>query len=143
MAYSASPLFPSDPFALMRRMSQDMDRMFRAGAATGGFPAVNVWQNNDAAVLTAELPGVEPDDVDVTVKEGTVTLSGERKAMEPAEGAVWHRRERGFGKFSRSLRLPFRVDPDRIEARFQDGVLTIALQRPDQDKPRRIEIKAG
>ena len=109
-------------------------------ARGGAFPPVNMWQGSDSAALTAELPGIDPGSIDVSVKEDLVTISGERRP--PAdENATWHRRERAYGRFSRVVQLPFRVDPDRIEARMQDGVLQIELQRPETDKPRRISIK--
>lgn len=134
-------LYPADPFALMRRMSQDLDRLTFGTARA--FPALNVWQNDEAAAITAELPGVEPADIDIQVKDNVLTLSGARKAAELPEGATWHRRERAFGRFTRAIRLPFRVDPDKVDARFADGVLRVAVGRPDEDKPRRIEIKAA
>ncbi|MFN6979313.1 MAG: Hsp20/alpha crystallin family protein [Gemmobacter sp.] len=140
MLYSPA-LYPADPFALMRRLTEDLDRMASGGARA--FPALNVWQNDEAAAITAELPGVEPADIDIQVKDNVLTLSGERKGPELPEGAAWHRRERAFGRFTRAIRLPFRVDPDKVEARFADGVLRIAVGRPDEDKPRRIEIKAA
>lgn len=134
-------LYPADPFALMRRLSEDLDSL--AFGATRSFPALNVWQNDEAAAITAELPGVEPGDIDIQVKDNVLTLSGERKAPDLPEGAIWHRRERAFGRFTRAIRLPFRVDPEKVEARFADGVLRIAVGRPDEDKPRRIAIKAA
>lgn len=146
MLHPASTFLRQDPFALMRRMSRDFDRTTAgplAGAGARTFPAINVWQGSDSAAITAELPGVEAEDIDIAVKDDVVTLSGERKAPEAAEGAVWRMRERSFGKFSRAVRLPFRVDPNKVEARFVDGVLQIALHRPEEDKPRRIKIKAA
>ena len=115
----------------------------RRPAPAGGFPAVNIWQGTDSAALTAELPGVDPADIDISVKEDVVTITGERKAPATDEQTVWHRRERAYGRFSRVIQLPFRVDPDRVEARLQDGVLQIELHRPEADKPRRVQIKAA
>ncbi|RMF39467.1 MAG: Hsp20/alpha crystallin family protein [Alphaproteobacteria bacterium] len=141
-------LFPvytnrSDPFALMRSMLRDFDRSFRPLASPSAFPPVNIWQGAEAVAITAELPGVEPADIEITVKEDVLTLSGERKAPEVPEGARWHRNERVFGKFSRAIRLPFAAGEDQIEARFTDGVLRIVVGRPEKDKPRKIEIKAA
>lgn len=138
----------SDPFALMRRLQQDLNRSWQPAQAmqpmTGrGFPAVNIWQGTDSTAVTAELPGVEPADIDIQVKQDLLTISGERKPPQGDEGATWHRRERGFGRFSRAVRLPWRADPDKVEARFEHGVLQIELHRPDEDKPRRIDIKAA
>ncbi|MCX7677145.1 MAG: Hsp20/alpha crystallin family protein [Alteraurantiacibacter sp.] len=134
-------LYPADPFALMRRLSDSLDRI--ALGRVRAFPAINIWQNAEAAAITAELPGVEPGDIDIEVKDNILTLSGERKPPAHPEGATWHRRERAFGRFTRAIRLPFRVDPEKVEARFADGVLRIAVARPEEDKPRRIAIKAA
>ena len=79
-------LYPADPFALMRRLSGDPDG-FGFGAARA-FPALNIWQNDEAAAITAELPGVDPADIDIQVKDNLLTLSGERKAPELPEGAT-------------------------------------------------------
>jgi HSP20 family protein len=139
-----SPFFTidRDPFAVMRRLQGEVDRAFGAPPrAAGGFPQVNVWQGPDSAALTAELPGVAPTDLDITVKENLVTISGERKPPETDAQTVWHRRERNYGSFSRAVQLPFRVDPDRVEARLTDGVLQVELHRPEADKPRRITIR--
>ncbi|MCA8879315.1 MAG: Hsp20/alpha crystallin family protein [Rhodobacteraceae bacterium] len=132
-----------DPFALMRRMMADLDTGFGVRPGSVQFPAVNVWQNAEAVAVTAELPGVEADEIDITVKENVLTLSGERKAPEVAEGSRWHRRERGYGKFSRAIRLPFEADAAKVEARFTNGILHVVIGRPDEEKPRRIEIKAA
>lgn len=135
-------LYPADPFALLRRVSEALDRA-AFGAAAPVFPALNVWQNGEAVAVVAEVPGVEPQDIEIAVKDDALTISGERRAPELPAGASWQRRERAFGRFNRAIRLPFRVDPDQVEARFADGVLRIALRRPEADRPRRIEIKAG
>ena len=136
--------FERDPFAVMRRLQDEVDRTFTSPArAAGGFPAVNIWQGTDTAALTAELPGVDPADIDISVKEDVITVAGERKAPATDDQTVWNRRERPYGRFSRVIQLPFKVDPDRVEARLQDGVLQIELHRPEADKPRRIQIKAA
>lgn len=138
-----APMGP-DPYALMRRLQQDLGRSFQPmqPVAGRGFPAVNIWQGPDSTAVTAELPGVDPADIDIQVKEDLLTIAGERKA--PGEdGQTWHRRERAFGRFSRVVRLPYRVDPAKVEARLENGVLQIELHRPDEDRPRRIEIKAA
>ena len=135
------PMGP-DPFALMRRMNEELDRTW-APAAAPGFPAVNIWQGVDSTAVTAELPGVQADDIDIQVKNDLLTISGERKSPEAREDSTWHLRERRYGRFSRAIRLPYRVDPERVAARFRDGVLELELYRPEEDKPRRIEIKAA
>ena len=133
----------SDPFALMRSMLRDFDRASPGRVTQPVFPAVNVWQGDEAVAITAELPGVDPADIDISVKENVLTLSGERNAPEVPEGARWHRSERGFGRFARSVRLPFVAAEDKVEARMTNGVLRIVIGRPEEDKPRKIEIKAA
>jgi HSP20 family protein len=143
MALTPFLAFDQDPFAVMRRLQDEVNRVFAEPAGlAGGFPAVNMWQGSDSMALTAELPGVDPADIDISVKNDVVTISGERKP--PADnGATWHRRERAYGRFSRVIQLPYRVDPDRVEARMTDGVLSIELQRPEADRPRRVQITAN
>lgn len=133
----------SDPFGLMRSMMRDFDRFTPATTAQAVFPAVNVWQGEDAVAVTAELPGVEPDDIDISVQNNVLTLSGERKAPEVPDDARWHRNERGFGKFSRAIRLPFAATDDKVEARMTNGVLRVVVGRPEEDKPKKIKIKAA
>lgn len=132
-----------DPFALMRSMMGDFDPDRPVGVAPGVFPAINVWQGDEAVAITAELAGIEPADIDISVKDNVLTLSGERKAPEVPEDARWHRNERGYGKFTRAIRLPFAATDDKVEARMTNGVLHIVVGRPEEDKPKKIEIKAA
>ena len=133
----------SDPFALMHSMLGDFDRLTPPRAPQPVFPAVNVWQGEEAVAITAELPGIDPGDIDISVKDNVLTLSGERKAPDVPAGARWHRKERGYGRFTRSIRLPFVAGDDQVEARMINGVLRIVIGRPEEDKPRKIEIKAA
>jgi HSP20 family protein len=133
----------SDPFALMRSMLRDVDTAFWPATDRAVFPAVNVWQGSDAIAVTAELPGIEAGDIEIAVKDDALTLSGQRKAPEASEGARWHRRERGFGRFSRAIRLPFAASDEKVEARMTNGVLRIVIARTEETKPRKIEIKAA
>ena len=137
---SYPPFGSADPFAPMRRQMRDLGRPV---AQVAQYPAVNVWQGPDSAAVTAELPGTAPEDIEISIKNNVLTISGERKPPESSEDATWLRRERPYGRFSRVVQLPFRVDRDRVEARFENGVLQIELHRPEEDKPRRIDIKAA
>lgn len=135
-----------DPFARWRGIEQEMNRLLSAGLREWkelAFPQVNLWANGDEAVLTAELPGVDPGKVDISVMGDELTLQGEREAAKPEEGTVCHRCERKAGKFSRSLELPFEVDGDKVSARYEQGVLTVHLPRLEHTKPKRIQIKAS
>ena len=144
------PGFPGgtpDPFRELRRLHDEMGRLAgalapAAGPATaaGGFPAVNLYAGRDGIALVAELPGVEAGDLEVHAHQDTLTIRGARRPASEDE-AAYHRRERRSGAFTRTVQLPYRVDPDRVEARLEDGVLRLSLGRPEQDKPRRIEIR--
>jgi HSP20 family protein len=126
----------------MRRAQEEMNRLFGGlrFALRSEFPAVNLWTSPDGVIVTAQVPGVSPDQLDVTVHQDTVTLRGKREA-ETFDGEVaWHRQERPLGPFSRTLVLPFRVDADRVSARFERGLLTLELPRPESDKPRQVKI---
>lgn len=133
----------SDPFALMRAMLRDVDQAWPLPGGRSVFPAVNVWQGDDAVAITAELAGVDPADIDISVKDNVLTISGERKAPELPEGGRWHLNERGYGRFSRAIRLPFPASDDTVEARMTNGVLRIVVGRPEEDKPKKIAIKAA
>ena len=132
-----------DLFREMRRLQDEMNRLTTSTATgtTGEFPAMNVYASQDAVVLTAELPGVSSEGLDITVHRDTVTIRGERQG-ELEEARAYHRRERRYGRFARTLALPFHVDPDKVEAVLREGVLRLTLHRPEQDKPKRISVKA-
>lgn len=132
----------------MNRMRHEMDKLFRqvsapAFSVPGGYPALNTWADKDKMIVTAELPGVNQDDIDISIEGDTLTISGERKATELPEAAVYHRQERGCGKFTRVITLPYQIDPDKVSAAMQNGVLEINLERAEADKPRRIKVNQG
>ncbi|MFW6076614.1 MAG: Hsp20/alpha crystallin family protein [Hyphomicrobiales bacterium] len=134
-----------DPFTEMRRMQDEIRRVFaeyEGQAATAGYPPVSLWVGRDSVVVTAELPGVGADDIELSASDDTLTIRGKREPGVDAENIAWHRRERAYGAFSRTVELPFRIDPDRVQARFTNGVIEIELQRPEADKPKRISINA-
>ena len=136
-----SSLFYGSPLRDLRRLQEEMDRLTRSTITPQGFPAINVYAHQDGIVITAELPGVKDDDLDITVHRDTVTLRGRRDEISEAGG--YHRRERRSGAFGRTFSLPFQVDPERVEAKLRNGILTLTLHRPEQDKPKRIRISAG
>lgn len=130
-------------------LRREMDQLFDAVAGPGsprmtwrsrGFPAVNIWDDGPRLMAEAELPGVEPGNVDVHVMGDELTIKGRRKAME-GEKLTCHRQERGTGEFTRVLTLPCEIDADTVEANLQDGVLTITLPKEESAKPRRIDVK--
>lgn len=131
-----------DPFAEVRRLEAAFDRLFeRAGATQPWWPPVNLWAGETRLVATAELPGLAREDIHVSVEADTLTIRGERRPPDAAGRTVLA--ERPQGRFERCVRLPVRVDPDRVEARYQDGVLVIEMQRPEDDLPRRIDIRTS
>ena len=135
-----------DPVADMRRLQSEVNRLFQSmdtQSTAAGFPPVNIYANPDGATVTAELPGVAENDVEVTVHRDTLTLRGERKDPADRESKGFHRRERGRGRFTRTLSLPFPVDPDAVDAHVANGMLHVSLRRPESDKPRRVQIRAS
>lgn len=137
------------PWGEMARLQREVDSLFAEAFARprmntpASYPAMNVWTNEEGSVVTAELPGVEPEEIDISVVNDTLTLTGSRKPDELQEGERYHRRERGFGQFRRTFQLPFRIDEEKVEAVFDKGVLHISLPRAEVDKPKKILIKAA
>jgi HSP20 family protein len=133
----------ADPSREVRRLRQEMDRIFSDYGQTAAreIPPVNAWIGEADAVVTAELPGIDPGAIGISVVGDTLTLSGTREAAPLKEGETYHRQERGFGGFSRSLQLPFHVDADKVDATYDRGILTITLPRSEAEKPRKISVK--
>ena len=128
--------------------TREIDRVFDAffGQTDQGrrwVPPVDLVEAEDHFVLKADLPGLSEGDVNIEVQDGALTISGERKAEHEQREKGWYRIERSFGRFSRSLTLPDGVDPDRIEASFNHGVLDVRIPKPEQRKPRRIAISSS
>jgi len=124
---------------LFDRWGDDSRRLL---GLTGAYPPLNVWEDADALHVEAELPGLNLNDLEIYVTGGNqLTIKGERKPSVPEQG-VWHREERPAGVFSRSLTLPFSVDADKVEARFENGVLRVKLPKHESSKPRKINVKA-
>jgi HSP20 family protein len=131
----------SDPFSEVRRLQDEVNRLFSSYqfVPSAAYPPVNAYANEDGIALTAQLPGMTQGDLDISVFRDTLTLRG-RRQPEASERQAYHRRERGQGEFVRNISLPFSVDPERVEATIQDGVLRISLHRPEEDKPKRIRV---
>jgi HSP20 family protein len=106
-------------------------------------PAMDLVETDDHLVLRADLPGLKRDDVDIEVKDGVLTISGERKAEQEERSEGFYRVERAFGSFSRSLTLPDGVDAQQVSADFTDGVLEVRIPKPEETKPVRVAIGAG
>ena len=129
------------PWREMERLQQDVNRLLsRENAPT--FPAVNIWASDQDVIVTAEVPGVDPANLDITVAENILRLTGSRKPEELKPGEVSHRQERAIGEFTRSFRLPYAVDSGKVEAGYEKGILKVRLPRAEADKPRKIAIKS-
>jgi len=133
----------------MDRLRREMGRVLgalpsgeRQSWETGAFPPINLLEDADRFLLSAELPGLSSQDIEISVKGKQVSLHGQRKPPEAPEGARFHRRERGWAEFNRVVGLPAEVDQDKVEARLSDGVLQIVLPKAETAKPRKIAISA-
>ncbi len=113
----------------------------RLGLRERSFPAVNVLEDEERLQVEAEVPGLRMDDLELLVKGNELTIKGERQDVEQ-EGVTYHRRERGTGSFCGVVRLPVDVDADKVEARLENGVLTIILPKASSARPRKIEVRA-
>jgi HSP20 family protein len=137
----------------MQQFRDEMDRLVSnvftnpaVGGATRlvtgrGFPALNLWENDENLFVEAEVPGLKAEHLDVTVVGDELTIKGERPEELPPDGS-FHRRERGVGSFTRVMRLPSEVDADRVQAALNDGVLLLTLPKAEAAKPRKIKVKA-
>lgn len=110
--------------------------------AEEGYPTLNVWEQQEKVVVEAELPGVAPADIDVAVAGADLTLSGTRKAPEPAKDN-WSRQERPSGAFSRTVTLPWDIEPDKVEAVLRDGVLTVTLTKAAHCRPKKVTVQTA
>ncbi len=132
----------------MGRVHDELNRLFGRFNGTGRVlpplgPAVNVWEDEQNVYAEADLPGMKLDQIEVFVTEGNnLTVQGERQQPTP-EGAMWHRQERGFGQFMREVTLPALVDADKVEAKYEQGVLRLTLPKSEAAKPRKITVKGA
>jgi HSP20 family protein len=137
------------PWTEMQRLRQDINRLFidasgdLGGSGAAGYPAMNIWTDPEGAIVTAELPGINPEDIDISVQNDTLTLMGSRQSNGLQEDETYHRRERRYGRFTRSFQLPFHVEAGKVEAVFDKGILQVSVPRAEADKPKKITVKAG
>ena len=138
--------------AVQERLNRVFDEAFR-GVPRGGddewalggswAPSVDIFEHEGSLVLRAELPGIEPKDVDVHVENNVLTLRGERKFESEVKREKYHRVERAYGTFSRSFTLPNVVDTEKIKADYKDGVLQVTLPQREEAKPKQIQVSVG
>jgi HSP20 family protein len=141
-----------DPFREMLDLRRRMDRMFEdsframdqwEGGEQQASLALDVSEDQDKYTIKASIPGVNPDDVEITMNNDILTISGQSSQENEQEQGQLHLRERRFGSFSRSIRLPNAINSDHIEATCENGVLTIQLPKAEETKPRRINVQGG
>jgi HSP20 family protein len=143
-----NPFNRNNVWGQMQQMQDEMNRLFsrwgdgRSGWGYAAFPAVNVWEEDDALFVEAELPGLNLADLEIFVTgHNQLTIKGERKVVVPDKSRL-HRQERGMGNFVRTLSLPFPVDENKVDARLENGVLMIHLPKHEAARPRKITVKA-
>ncbi len=131
-----------EPWSNLRRMQHQIQRLLEDGSWSfeREFPPVNVYTDTEGAALTAEMPGVAADDLDISVQGDTVTIKGQRQAQQLKEGENYHRRERTVGSFVRTVQLPFEVEAKDVKAKLDKGVLELTLPRTQSAKPKKITV---
>lgn len=145
--------WPRNPWSIfddLESMQDDMNRLFAARGqerplrrSRPTYPLLNVWSSADGLVIDAELPGVDPKDVDVSVRGDELTLRGKVNVRESGKGETYHRRERPVGEFARMLQLPFRADSGGVKASYKNGVLRLTVPRSQEEKPKKVAVEAA
>jgi HSP20 family protein len=141
------------PFREVSRLRSEMDRLWDDYFGSGRralrpmeeawMPMVDVSETADKITVKAEIPGMEAKDIEISMAGDTLTIKGEKKAEREEKDENYHMVERSYGSFSRAMKLPAMVDPDKVEATYKNGVLTIVLPKKEEVKPKAIEIKAS
>lgn len=123
---------------------EEFNRVFgNLAGGRQGYPRLNAWLHDEGAEVVVELPGVDPNDLEITVNDNVLTIKGEKPMSEAKADAIWHRNERATGSFTRELALPFRVAPGSVKATARNGLVTITLEREAADKPRKVKVVAA
>lgn len=136
------------PFEELHRLRQQLHQLYEGTVApnqpatAGLFPLINLTEDKDKYYVRAELPGVKADELDIQVTENNLAISGERKIAPEEEGARYHRREREAGTFSRMIGLPGDIDADHVDAKLENGILTVVVSKAEAAKPKQIAVKS-
>lgn len=139
--------WPSELTGFQREMNKLFDNFFRPGwqdeetSLSVWAPAVDIAEHEDAYRVNVELPGVEKNDVSITLESNILTIRGTKKQEKEEKGREYHRVERSYGSFHRSFTLPTSVKADKIDAVFKDGILSVSLPKAEEAKPKQIEVK--
>lgn len=141
-----------DPFRDLVSIQDELNRLFgrtfsgaeplRPSAAGSWMPSMDVYETEDQIVAKIELPGIDPEAVDVSVEDSTLTVSGSRELSNEVKEEHCHRLERRYGSFTRAITLPQTVDTEKVQARFDKGVLTVEVPKVERAKPKKIQVKA-
>ncbi|MDR3459682.1 MAG: Hsp20/alpha crystallin family protein [Verrucomicrobiae bacterium] len=126
-------------FGRLLNLNDELDRLFETPLQAWA-PALDVHEDKEKFTVSLELPGLKREDINVHLEDGSLIISGERKAETVSEGTEVHRQERYYGKFSRALTLPVAVAPDKVKAAFKDGILTVTLPKAEEAKPKQIDV---
>ncbi len=132
------------PWTMLREFEDSVNRIFSEGFSGRPWtPAVDIAENENELVLTADIPGVKMEDVDIKIEDGTLTLSGKREFQKEEKNGGYHRIERSYGAFHRAFTLPESVDVDKVGAAYENGVLKVTLPKKEVAKPRSIKVSLG
>jgi len=138
------------PFDRLTNLRDEINRLFDTPSGdsdrgselfTGWSPALDVYEDKDNLIVKAELPGMKKDHIELSLHDNTLSIAGERKSERPPSEGDPSRSERFFGRFQRTVTLPKPVDATKVNARYQDGILTVTLPKTEESKPRQIEVK--
>jgi HSP20 family protein len=129
-------------FGRLTNLQDELDRLFESPLRAWA-PVLDVREDADNFVIRAELPGLKREEIDVSLQDDTLVISGERKVEKVEEGVEVHRQERYYGKFQRTLTLPEPVAADKVKAEYKDGVLSITLPKTEQAKPKKIDVSVN
>jgi len=129
-------------FGRLSNLQDELDRWFESPLA-GWAPALDVHEDKDSFVVRTELPGLKREDIEVSLHDGALVISGERKSEKIEEGVSVHRQERYYGKFQRALTLPEPVAANKVKADYKDGVLTVTLPKTEEAKPKKIDVNVN
>lgn len=138
-----------NPMREMSRLSSEMNSLMedlwggrepRESLRGAWIPAADIQESADELKISLELPGMTKDDVEVTIDNGVLSIRGERQFEDAKEGETYHRVERSYGQFERAFQMPRSVDPEKVKARFDNGVLTLSLAKREESKPKQIQV---
>ncbi|HEX5220340.1 MAG TPA: Hsp20/alpha crystallin family protein [Verrucomicrobiae bacterium] len=139
-------------FGRLANLHDEIDRLFESPFSeltrtsqllSGWTPALDVYEDKDSFVVKAELPGMKKEDIEVSLHDGSLSISGERKTESKREDSEVYRAERFFGRFQRTVSLPAGVAADKVKAAYNDGILTITLPKTEEAKPKKIDVSVN